>query len=320
MEDLFKQRISDTEVKWQEIRDRILDEFGSETGKGLDTQRVERFVFDTGLPMKPYFFVEESELDHLKMISDQYWGDHLRGSTMGMYHPELDMIGVKRDPMKEVLNGTAFTESLLVHEQVHSSNIYRHLRLYGRNPVVSRHGFSLPYNDEEWGYMVEEGFASMLQARYFAQNVLTRDFKELNNYLGYSKLDVESQLILFNHKLGKCLPLPAKYMYRVDNNNISYLVSAVAGYIVELLCRNEPQLEDCLIAARSDISKLREVPKLFNSLSPGLYLELMKGGYDQDDFFRKLDLVIDRVCGGLGNVLNVSGELKDDWVRNVPGL
>lgn len=67
---------------------------------------------------------------------------------------------------------------------------------------------------------------------------------------------------------------------------INYPNPAVAATGLEMLCEKIPTLRQTLIEARSDVEKLREIPKLINAIKPGLYMEIQKCDYSHEEFLR----------------------------------
>ena len=57
------------------------------------------------------------------------------------------------------------------------------------------------------------------------------------------------------------------------------------------LARTDDRFGAPLDAARNDIEKLREIPKLINEIKPGLYLEIQKCDYTIEDFARVQNII-----------------------------
>jgi hypothetical protein len=135
-----------------------------------------------------------------------------------------------------------------------------------------------------WGYFLEEGFADLQRGDYLEQNISTK-IKEERNSLSVITDEYKTPSGVVYRESKKYLA------FMKDGKTIGAPFTAIAATGVEMLCEKIPNLKQVLIEARSDIEKLREIPRLINAIKPGLYLEIQKCGYSQEEFARVQNII-----------------------------
>jgi hypothetical protein len=292
------ERLNEMPKDRQALREKILNNFESKTD-GLDIERVCEFMFARNLPVTDFIFFEEEDIPRLQQLFGRaaYMRDFIpndEGSfSEGISFYGLDLILILRQRQKEEENGPVYTEGILIHELAHGSGEYQ---LFVNMPDFGncqpRSGFNLPYNKEREGFsygtFLEEGFAEMLHGDYMEKNVSpkvkAKIFKKLKN-LGY---DTRLESVSLSSPDMDC---GIKYINLYDDE-VHYGGTSIAATGLDMLCEKQPKLKEVLFEARSDIEKLREVPKLINKIKPGLYMEIQKHAlYTKEDFIRVQNII-----------------------------
>ena len=114
------------------------------------------------------------------------------------------------------------------------------------------------------------------------------------------------------------LPIPVKYLHVASDGKVRYSITAFAGYALELLWRKRPDLRDAMKEARTLFSGLERVKSILDEIHRGIYRALQLGGYTEDDFVNKLNMVISKFYGGLPSFIDgerekLTEELKEVW-------
>lgn len=227
----------------------------------------------------------------------------------------MDLALVARDTDCEESSGVIYTEGTLAHELAHASSMYQSYATTDYKGFhTSRFGFCLPQNQTPWGLLLEEGWADLHRANYFAQHASKEEKEKLKNTLRYENLDMEDTLPIPT-PAGYKLPIPIKYLFITTQGKPATRYSAYAGYALELLCKKDASIKSLLIEARSSTEGLRKLAQAIEKIMPGLYKTLQTGDYTEACFSEKLAFVISNVTGGIENAVTASGSLKDAWDR-----
>ncbi|TRZ53580.1 hypothetical protein D4R99_00595 [bacterium] len=290
------ERLTEMPQEWQALRTKILENFESKTD-GLDIERVKDFIKERNLSVTDFVIFEDEDIPLLQELFEKINNgkvrdaavDFLSSESGGIYLQDMNLLLVRRYRNIEPL----FEEGLLVHEMSHGSS--EHL-CYVRDSETEeithpRAGFAIVGNEFSWGWLLEEGFADMMRGEYTEKNMLPENKEKILENLNEAGLSVVSgRLSLFPKGLDYEVPL--KNVIRVTTSGISTTGdTAIASAALEMLCEKEPKLRQTLIEARSDIEKLRNVPKLINAIKPGLYLEIQKCGKGKAEFARVQNII-----------------------------
>jgi hypothetical protein len=334
MEQIHPQRTTEMPEEFKRIRENLLQEFPKERVEGINLRRVEEFIKDRGLEIRPYIIIGKDDFLKMQRIVDSSsWESFLAfigEGGIGLYDANMDLVVVFRDDDRERVNGEIFTERFLVHELAHASTrVGNYTAAYDRNgremdlPHALRTGFCLRSRHKEtgWGELIEEGWAEMQSANYFAQCATKKDRMRVESAVGQGSLDVEDTIptgmalgaMLVNVATGKPLPLPAKYVFLDSEGKPQAATAAPAGFALEILCRNNSSLAPAMIEARKSVEGLRKFARILYETSPELYKKLQVGDYSAREFRKKLEMVIDKVGGGIEKVIRAEGPLKEKW-------
>lgn len=277
-----------------EVRTKILENFENKTD-GLNIPRVENFIKENGLPVLKYVLYDTEDISRLDETLNGFY--KLDVETVAEYIPEFNLIFLRRDRARDYLNGSIYTERNLVHELGHGSTRHAH---YSENiktgqVKATRIGFRLrdaTINKVKtpWGSFLEEGFVEMLAGEYTDKN-MSDDIRE--------KIKVKMNYIIRKDDDWQ-YDMAEKYVsiHDVDEQgkfSVGYPDPAIAATGLEMLCEKIPTLRQTLIEARSDVEKLREIPKLLNAIKPGLYMEIQKCDYSEKEFTRVQNIIKDAI-------------------------
>lgn len=274
-------------------RERLLEAFAGENLEGLDTERIDAFFADRDLHIKPYIVVTPADfgdlkaLDGLNVLDDIY----IKGFE-GTYSTYLDLSVVCRNPDLEVLNGTAYTEGLIIHEGAHSAfELLSFRRKFSTQKYSSnRTGFVTWGNRHEAGAFIEEGFVDFHRGEYMAENFKAGSLDGLKSVTSWEG----SPHDLLNITPGfDPLYLPFKYG-KVDlEGKRTAIISSLAGYAFELMVNSNPELLPAAYRSRTDEEGMNIISDMLGAQS----LDWLYGyKYQQDDFEAGLDLVKSRVA------------------------
>ena len=308
---------------FKSVKDRLLSEFPKEQAGGINFGRVEGFIQQEGLEIKPYIIFDRKDLPRVVEIGGNIALVRLSSFNKGaggVYIPEMDMALVVRDREYEKSSGVIYTEGLLVHELAHASSMYQgHVTADYKGYYTPRGGFCLPQNQVPWGWFLEEGWADMHRADYFTQNASEEEKAKLEHALkntfkdtpGFGKIRMEDTVPIKTHS-SEILPLPAKYVWITPQETPDTSPSSLAGYALKLLCRSNPDMKKLLIEGRSSVEGLRKLARALENVMPGLYKKLQTGEYSEKSFSEKLSFVI-QVVGGIRRVVRAQDSLRDFW-------
>jgi hypothetical protein len=236
---------------------------------------------ERGLPMTDFIFFEEEDIPKLKeMFASVSGADSFFSGNRGKYIPEVNLLFVRREEENEKINGAIFTEGLLIHELAHSTSKHKQYIKKGNEIFVPRLGFAFNYQQLSSifrGGLLEEGFADLLRGDYIEQNI-TKENRE--------KIEKERPNTFDEYGFD----VSDKYMYFTEKG-VDLVSSSIAATALEMLCKKEPKLKQTLIEARTDINKLREIPKLINAIKQGLYSDIQKCDYTVEDFARVQNII-----------------------------
>lgn len=321
------ERIVEMPDKFREVRERMIAEFSKNHSEGLNLERAEDFIRSQGIEVRPYAVFEPEDFDRIKTILSSiapHWTSGFEsGEYQGIYLPEIGYSLVRRDRSMERMNGALYTEGLLVHELAHATTGYQQFFMNERYAVrTPRVGFCLTKSVLSWGSFLEEGWADMNRASYVMQHASDADFSVARGIFAeqgvteYINLSDTIPATPSTAGWRRPLPLPLKYLYASDVGVVSPS-SAFAGYAVELLCSQIPELHPALVAARSASEGLRDVARLLEGFCAGLYRELQKGEYSGEVFFNKLARVSEMIDGGVERAIHAEGQLRLAWEKRL---
>jgi hypothetical protein len=283
-----RQKILPDTPEWlNQVKQNFLEKFESKT-EGLNLEKVENFLkpFGFGHVDPTLFFEEDRDLVRQLLVKGgiRRSFESEDSKEAGVFIPELDLVLVKRDRELEAINGPSFTEGLLVHERAHASSKSKMVQNATGGVHVPRVGHGFPQRETPYGQFLEEGFADMLRGMYRGQN-MSNELKELAKVV--PSLDTctpESLVSITNNASGYQYDIPLRYATFTASRTPNLPVPATAGYALELLCEKEPKLMPALLKGRTAVEGLRQVAQVIESIQPGLYPELQRLSYSEDDF------------------------------------
>lgn len=266
--------------------------------EGLNMDRVKSFLENRDYAVGIVVAFYEDEGSEIKKILGEYSyvADELMGvgtgDSLAVYAGLFDMVFVVR---KREGEDPRFIEKLIVHELGHASSAYKNrydvcfpylLYSAGRTGFASDNMRSL----KRRGVFFEEGFVESLAAEYKIENPPEGYNEEMLEQFGVTSIEVPA----IDFKLGDySIKLPLRY---VDSSTGRIIVPALAAYGVDLLSQKIPELRDTMQRARAgDTNALRTVPRLLNSVYPGLYEILNTLSYrdNGEDFVKGTQLILD---------------------------
>lgn len=303
-------------LQWRMVKDSLISEFPQTSIEGLNTGRVEDFIRQAGLEVKPYIIFDRNELPRVKKIvgETRLLRSHFDTGGEGLYSPEMDLVLIARNRDAEKMSGAIYTEGILVHELAHASSGYQEYVIDDKGVYAPRAGFALAQDEGGRGTFLEEGWADMHRGEYVGLHASTNERTMLENALAYGRLHPNDTAPLITRS-GETMPLPIKYFYIMPDRTVVTKTSAYAGYGLELLCKQNPTLRPLLIEGRKSVEGLQNMAKTLDSISPGLYSRLQKGDYERDSFLDKLSFIITDVAGGLEGTIQAEGPLKKKWTK-----
>lgn len=303
--------------EFQSLRHRLLEAFPKEANKGLNLERVEKFILDEGLTLGSYVVVNYEDLPKLRKIDGglNIINDFGYPRFHGRYFPEFDLVIVVRSKRFEKSNGSVRTESILVHELAHASCRRDAFVTGSGKGIGNRLGFCILDNSIDWGWFIEEGWAEMIEGKYTEKFSQDQDRREIMRILGLPNLKIDD-VLAHPYKRGKLLPLPLKYIssgYTNGNFYVGMSETSWAAYGLELLIKKNPRILPLLYEARKNIAGLRALAGEFNAIYPGLYSLLQKSDYNEVDFKTKLEFIINHVVGPVTYSLKSESGWKKFW-------
>jgi len=308
-------RISEMPSAFESVKTKLLNEFPSEKIQGLNTDRVVNFIRSEELQVKPFIIFDKEDLPKVQEIVGHtgLLRSAFSNGERGLYSPEMDLVLVLRDKEYEKTNGAIYTEGLLVHELAHASSMYSgYITPDNEKFYTARVGFCLSQNRKEWGWVLEEGWADMNRGNYVKKYATVEEKDKLTRALKFMTLDMDDTIPIRPFS-GDFLPLPVKYFYVTPEGLPTTTPSAYAGFTLESICKHDPNFASVLVDSRKSVEGLRKFAAKIEKLNNGLYYELQKSSYTEKSFSEKLSIVLSRVDGGIKNVINAKGQLKDWW-------
>jgi hypothetical protein len=287
------ERLPEMPKDWQILREK-LKKIESKTD-GLDIERVKDFMKERGLPIKDFILYDEEDIPKFQEIFGED-GTRIIAAVSGIYLSMLDIILVRRDRAMELVNGTVYEEGKLVHEMNHSAN--RHNAYIKKGEVVTRprSGFVVlnthfrestgekKEKQSPWGYFLEEGFVDLQRGDYEEQYIPAH-IKEKRDSLTTTTNEYKTLSGVVYRESKKYLAIMK------DDKTIGSPFTSIAATGIEMLCEKIPNFKQVLVEARSDIEKLREIPRLINAIKPGLYTEIQKCDLSEEDFARVQNII-----------------------------
>lgn len=300
---------------FESVKNRLLEEFPRERFEDINTERVESFIRQEGLEIKPFIVFDRKDLQKVRDIvgNTGLLRSVFKNGESGLYSPEMDFILIVRDEDYEKSSGKIFTEGLLAHELAHANSMYQgYVTADYKSFYTPRVGFCLPQNQIPWGWLLEEGWADMHRANYFLQHASDEEKRKLETALKFGNVDMEDTIPMITFA-GEILPLPFKYLFITPEGKPITRSSAYASYALELLCKKDPTIKSLLIEARSSVEGLKKLAQAVEKIMPGLYKKLQTSDYTEASFSEKLATVISDVAGGIKSSVTASGALRNKW-------
>ncbi len=273
---------------YQKANKRFIADF--ESGEdGIDLSRANGFLEQYGLKPKKHVFFNEAETKKVRLMLDKYIVFNQifsQEKESGAFIPEIDLVLVRRINKLEQDNGNIYTEGVYIHEQVHASG----RTFFSHNDktfqTVRSGQLTAPYK----GSFFEEALAEYIKGQFILKHgeQLLENFKNKFSYIpkGTSLKDLAGVTDSSFEELTS-YQIPLKYMH-INNQKLEFPPSAIAAYSLENLSAIEPKLIPALLKGRQDVNGLRDVVKIVDSISPGLYTELRALDYDSKDFLKGL--------------------------------
>lgn len=240
--------------------------------EGINMERLQNYAQEVFKSVVPVLFLDPENFDIASKVSSPASNDKDRNTLGIMLDAGVCIVG--RDPELEDLNGTAFTESLAVHELAHGTTTFHPVeilakktgRLFKRSRTFAdrkRNGFKVGKADSDSprkGSFLEEGYADYERGQYVQRlghtdGVLIEHPKLLEDFEG--------------RDLG-----PHYWYLTPDGGRGVPIRSSLGASVLETLIYADPELLDALRASRYSVEGLRAVPKRLNRLQPGLYSRL----------------------------------------------
>jgi hypothetical protein len=277
------ERLNEMPEEWQALRAKILNNFESKND-GLDIERVKEFMKERGLPVLDFIFYEDKDIPRLqKLLSFTHTIDP---ELEGEYVPNLNLILMKRGKDVDETGRSFYDEGNLVHELSHGVNECASYVKKEKDPVIRKQRTGFAFTHQGYGWFLEEGFADMMKGEY------NKSFCPIR----YREKILEKFKVPLNASLDTMLTLHGyqssiKYFILQKSGNLGTSPSSAASTGIEMLCEKIPELRQTLIEARSDIEKLREIPKLINSIEPGLYMKIQQCDYSEEEFARVQNII-----------------------------
>ena len=254
--------------------------------EGLQLDRIAEFSVEMGASEKPLKYLALDDFETARVISRE---SARIVDAEGLYTPTLGVMIVKRNTDLELLNGTAITESITIHEKAHATHLPTPLRATrvttGRflrkrttvNVEYARSGFGVSsFTDEgnDFGRFLEEGYAEYERGLFVKRHGLIDDFS-----VGAANLSDMQKI-----------PIPMKYLFkRASPDGTPMLIfapGALAATVMDKLVEHNPEYLQIMREARQTPDGLRKFIVETNKFSPKLYSRLMHA--DQDEAMAKL--------------------------------
>jgi hypothetical protein len=308
-------RATEMPSAFSSVKEQLIREFPRERVVGLDTKRVERFIEEKGLSVKPYIIFDSNDSDRLEKITanSNLPRNAFHNGAHGLYSPDMDLTLVRRDKKLEKVNGGIYTEGLLAHELAHASSMYQGYVTSDKQRFYTRRvGFCLPLNNTPWGWLLEEGWADMHRAEYFAKFATVEQKSKIDTVMQFGQLNLEDTVPITTPR-GDILPIPVKYLNLTENGGPTIKSSAYAGYALELLCKKNPSLYSILKQARGSVEGLKKLAVQIDKISPSLYRFLQTSEYSEEDFSNKLQGVVSKIYGDVRSLIKGPTQLQDKW-------
>ena len=153
------EKFSEMPSAFESVKNQLLAEFPKEQIEGINIEKVENFIRQEGLELKPFIVFDRKNLQKVRKIVRNIRRDKLFTDieNIGLYSPEIDLVLIVRDKDFEKSSGTIYTEGMLVHELAHASSMYQGYVTDYKSLYTPKVGFCLPQNKIPWGYALEEG-------------------------------------------------------------------------------------------------------------------------------------------------------------------
>ncbi len=260
--------------------------------EGLDMDRVNGFCDRLGLAQKPVCVLSPDDYDKALTIAEMP-----SGTEDGKYLPRLDIVIVRRNPDKEALNGTGYTESIIAHERAHATTKDVSVEVEARPaPAIirSRMPMILIPSDKQTGFMVsaetggrlgafiEEGVPELVRGMYIT-DVLKKPAGFVSGRLPGEFSFVDPKYLFYDRTPSGEVVLDCPE-------------GAIAAMTLDLLAQRHQELWQALWSARDSIDGLTKIATyLNNSVQPGIFdkmfaidVETLEGQKQAADLYASL--------------------------------
>lgn len=277
---------------------RRLDSELVENTEGLHLERVDAFLQQYGLPPNAARVFDETQFTQLKSILSL---EEEPESTGGMYDPYTDIVVVFRDRPMEKDNGAGITETIIVHESIHSTANLAQEVVVSDGDITQllqiQVGEPRDINGGAYGDFYEEALAEFMAYLY------ARDVLELPDGFGPHEVHYEAGGIVVPGKYAYLNSKDGKEEYKVQP-------SSLAAYGLELLLIKSPELFPLLLNSRYSPKDRQRFIQKVNALSPGLHQELRNLPYTKKDFNHGVWLIIEQLYNN--DLMGTAQAIVDD--------
>lgn len=304
-----------------------VDQLPSHT-ENLNVGRVNDFVREQGIEPSKFVVIDREELPRLGELYKEHLAkngmaglfdasefDPKKATKQGWHDAMSGLTVVIRPYMKEIENGTVFTESIAVHELFHAASDQGDVVIaYDDNGGVThagnaRTGLSIvgkniPYSKarKDTNYFLEEAGASYFEGQY--------------------KKEFASTRLKRPPEPGREIDLPYEYTRLDGGVVVAQNAYGTAGYALDLMIQEKPELLDAVVESRKSAQGLRDVARIINEIKPGLYSALSR--IDPTIFHKdNLDIIRSAINGeedGGHEILrsehNPEGHVENGFVSN----
>lgn len=240
--------------------------------------RIKDFMHSLGLPAIDIYFLDSQKAQ--EMASDLQEGTNqpipIEEGLQGFYSPFHNVAGAITSDIKEKYNPPELTESYAVHEAAHAAGLVAASHMWGKDSYFRhyslRGGFSVYTGDYEGykqgsGYLLEEGFCELLRGLY-VHSILGKP----DGFADRMKLDKLREEIA----AGDLIWPPNKYFYnsKSGDGDVEIANESLAGFALELLILENPDLAVKVIEARKTPEGLRDLYRTLEATHPGILKDL----------------------------------------------
>jgi len=237
--------------QWKLLKNEILQTITSKE-TGLNTVRIKSYIESLGLQAKLIIFIDSSDIKQINKIFEKF-GFHFvfNFDDVGRYFGDIGIGIINRGIIDEFgvpfedSNDLILFESFAIHESSHGTDEHN---CNLNTPYKTSSGFITVNSTtgNESGNFIEEGFAEYTRKQYLKNNSFFAKNTAAENT--YAFLNSKKQFVGIH--------------------------TSRAGYGLELLCRNSPELWLKILEARKTKRAESELISYMEEKWPGLYEKL----------------------------------------------